>query len=95
MTQTIRIDIREYDDFTHPYFLGTSPDVPELLVQGNSVDEVLELAPSVVTMILEEKQKIAEKEAQKTSPKATLFSLKNKDILVQYTYNKRVSLHPA
>ena len=94
MTQTIRIDIKEYNDFTHPYFLATSEDVPELLVQGRTVEEVLELAPGVVAMIFEENQKIAAAEQQQ-SRKTHFSPLPNKSILMQYIYNQHISLQPA
>jgi predicted RNase H-like HicB family nuclease len=52
MKQTIRIDIKEYNDFTHPYFLATSPDVDGLLVEGKTFEEVVELVPIVLNNLL-------------------------------------------
>ncbi|MDR3168201.1 MAG: hypothetical protein LBU27_00070 [Candidatus Peribacteria bacterium] len=91
MKNIIRIEIKEYNDFTHPYFLGESPDLPELLVEGRTVEEVLALAPDVVAMILEANQEIAEREAKQTN-KRNFFEFGKKDIIMQYIYNKPISL---
>jgi len=93
MTGMIRIHIKEYNDFTHPYFLATSPDVEELLVEGKTMEEVINLVPEILSMIFEEKQKIAEEE--KNQIKKNTFALDTKDVVMQYIYNKKVSLHTA
>ncbi|MDR2190053.1 MAG: hypothetical protein LBP53_02440 [Candidatus Peribacteria bacterium] len=96
MKNSIRIEIKEYNDFTHPYFLATSPDVPELLVQGNSVEEVLKLTPEVLSMVLEEIAKIeAEEQAKKEKTHHSFVKLLGKNIMMQYTYNTVVPLQPA
>jgi len=87
----IRIDIKEYNDFTHPYFIATSPDIEELLVEGKTMEEVVNLVPEILSMIFEEKQKIAEEE--KDQIKNKVFSLNTKDVMMQYIYNKKVSLN--
>jgi hypothetical protein len=59
------------------------------------VEEVLELAPSVVGMILEAKKEIAEEETIQQIKKPDFFSIGNKEVIMQYTYNASVSLQTA
>jgi predicted RNase H-like HicB family nuclease len=96
MKNIIRIEIKEYNDFTHPYFLATSPDVPELLVEGRSIEEVLKLTPEILSMVLEEIAKIeAEEQAKEEKKQHSFAELLGKNIMMQYTYNTLVSLQPA
>jgi predicted RNase H-like HicB family nuclease len=87
MKNIIRIDIKEYNDFTHPYFLATSPDVEGLLVEGKTVEEVVELVPTVLKNLLTATKERLEKKA------AALFNAKN--IILKYDYEKPFNLQLA
>jgi predicted RNase H-like HicB family nuclease len=52
----LRIQIEELDDGGDYRYLGTSPDLPNLIVVGDSVDEVLAHAPGVAHALLETMQ---------------------------------------
>jgi predicted RNase H-like HicB family nuclease len=93
MKNTIRIEIKEHNDFTHPYFLATSPDVYGFLVQGNSVEEVLYLVPQVLSVFLEEIQNIRREEEAEMKEKS-LFDF-NKNIMMQYHYEAPLVLQLA
>jgi predicted RNase H-like HicB family nuclease len=49
----LRIQIEELDDGGDYRYLGTSPDLPNLIVVGDSVEEVLAHAPGVAHALLE------------------------------------------
>ena len=49
----LRIQIEELDDGGDYRYLGTSPDLPNLIVVGDSVEEVLAHAPGVARALLE------------------------------------------
>jgi predicted RNase H-like HicB family nuclease len=87
MKQTIRIDIKEYNDFTHPYFLATSPDVDGLLVEGKTFEEVVELVPIVLNNLLRATKERLEKQA------ATLVNTKG--IILKYDFEKTFNLQVA
>jgi predicted RNase H-like HicB family nuclease len=96
MKKVIRINIKEYNDFTHPYFLATSPDVYGFLVQGNSVKEVMELAPEVLHDFLEETEKLkVEKKVrdEKKSFQKGLLDFSN-TIIMKYCYESSLTLQP-
>ena len=46
----ITLEIRQLEEGP---FLGTSPDLPGLIVQGASPDEVVELAPDIARDLIE------------------------------------------
>ena len=50
------IRIEELDDGGDSRYLGTSPDLPNLIVVGDSVEEVLAHAPGVARALLETMQ---------------------------------------
>ena len=49
----LRIQIEELDDGGDYRYLGTSPDLPNLIVVGDSVEEILAHAPGVARALLE------------------------------------------
>jgi predicted RNase H-like HicB family nuclease len=53
-------------------FLGTSPDLPGLVVQGGSIQEVLRLAPDVahdlIAVMLETEQRLRAETAEQGQP---------------------------
>jgi predicted RNase H-like HicB family nuclease len=49
----LRIQIEELDDGGDYRYLGTSPDLPNLVVVGDSVEEVVANAPGVARALLE------------------------------------------
>jgi len=49
----LRIEIEELDDGSDYKYMGTSPDLPNLIVVGDSIEEVLSLAPGVAHVLLE------------------------------------------
>jgi predicted RNase H-like HicB family nuclease len=96
MKKVIRINIKEHNDFTHPYFLATSPDVYGFLVQGNSVEEVMELVPEVLHDFLEVLKEIEEKKQKNIQQAKQLQAiLKSKKLLMQYIYEQPFSLQLA
>ncbi len=46
------IEIEELDDGGDYRYVATSPDLPNLIVAGNTVEEVLELAPHVASALI-------------------------------------------
>ena len=49
----LRIQIEELDDGSDYRYLGTSPDLLNLIVVGDSIEEVLACAPGVARALLE------------------------------------------
>ena len=49
----LRLEIEELDDGGDYKYMGTSPDLPSLIVAGDSVEEVISLAPSVSRALIE------------------------------------------
>ncbi len=49
----LRLEIEELDDGGDYKYMGTSPDLPNLIVAGDSVEEVLTQAPSVAHALIE------------------------------------------
>ena len=49
----LRIEVEELDDGGDYRYMGTSPDLPNLIVVGNTVEEVLSLAPGVAQALIE------------------------------------------
>jgi predicted RNase H-like HicB family nuclease len=49
----LRIEIEELDDGSDYKYMGTSPDLPNLIVVGDSIEEVLALAPGVAQALIE------------------------------------------
>jgi hypothetical protein len=76
-TTTIRIEVKEYNDFTHPYFLATSPDVDGFMVEGHTMAEVFELVPLVLNDLLAERKIRREKEKK----------------LAKLTYSNPITVH--
>jgi hypothetical protein len=94
--KVIRINIKEYNDFTHPYFLATSPDVYGFLVQENSVEEVLKTVKEFLPIFLEESKKLqAEKKArdEKTTHQKGLLDF-SRNIIMRYSYESPLILQP-
>lgn len=48
----LRIQVEELNDGGDYRYLATSPDLPNLLVAGDTVDEVLTLAPQVASALI-------------------------------------------
>ncbi len=46
------IEVEELDDGGDYHYLATSPDLPNLLVVGDTIEEVLELAPGVAAALI-------------------------------------------
>jgi replicative superfamily II helicase len=94
MKKVIRINIKEHNDFTHPYFLATSPDVYGFLVQENSVEEVLKTVKKFLLIFLEETEKLkAEKKArdEKKSFQKGLLDFSN-TVIMKYCYESSLTL---
>jgi predicted RNase H-like HicB family nuclease len=87
MKTVIRINIKEYNDFTHPYFLATSPDIEGLLVEGRTVEEIMELVPEVLNNLLAATKERLEKQA------ASLVS--TKAAILKYDYEKAFNFQLA
>ncbi len=49
----LEIQIEELDDGGDYRYMGTSPDLPNLIVVGDTVEEVLALAPGVARALIE------------------------------------------
>ena len=49
----LRIEVEELDDGGDYRYLGTSPDLPNLIVVGDTVEEVQVLAPGVARTLIE------------------------------------------
>ncbi len=49
----LRIEVEELDDGGDYRYMGTSPDLPNLIVVGDTVEEVLALAPGVARALIE------------------------------------------
>lgn len=49
----LRIEVEELDDGGDYKYMGTSPDLPNLIVVGDTVEEVLALAPGVARALIE------------------------------------------
>lgn len=52
MLYELRIQVEELNDGGDYRFLATSPDLPNLLVAGDSAEEVLNLAPQVASALI-------------------------------------------
>lgn len=48
----LRIQVEELDDGGDYRYLATSPDLPNLIVAGDTPDEVLTLAPQVASALI-------------------------------------------
>ncbi len=48
----MRIEIEELDDSSDYNYMATSPDLSNLIVVGDTVDEVLALAPQVASALI-------------------------------------------
>ncbi len=48
----LQLLIEELDDGSDYRYVGGSPDLPNLIVVGDTVDEVLSLAPQVATALI-------------------------------------------
>ncbi|CAG0945553.1 hypothetical protein ANRL1_02422 [Anaerolineae bacterium] len=48
----LRIQVEELEDGGDYRFMATSPDLPSLLVAGDTIDEVLALAPQVASVLI-------------------------------------------
>jgi predicted RNase H-like HicB family nuclease len=74
MKTVIRISIKEYNDFTHPYFLVTSPEVEGVLVAGRAVEEVMKLVPEVLNnLLVATKERLEKQVASLISTKAAIL----------------------
>jgi predicted RNase H-like HicB family nuclease len=64
----------EIDQLPEGPFLGTSPDLPGLVVQANSVQEVLGLAPDMahdlIAVMVETNQRLPRVSSTATAPRA-------------------------
>ena len=80
----IRIEIKEHHDFSHPYFLATSPDVKGLLVEGKTVEEVVELVPTVLNNLLAATKERLEKK--------NLALFNTNGMILKYDYEKAFNL---
>jgi len=49
----LRIKVEELEDGGDYRYMGTSPDLPNLIVAGDAVEEVLTLAPGVAHALIE------------------------------------------
>jgi predicted RNase H-like HicB family nuclease len=49
----LRIEVEELNDGGDYRYMGTSPDLPNLIVVGDTVEEVLSLAPGVAQALIE------------------------------------------
>jgi predicted RNase H-like HicB family nuclease len=49
----LRIEVEELNDGGDYRYVGTSPDLPNLIVVGDTVEEVLSLAPGVARALIE------------------------------------------
>ncbi len=49
----LRIEVEELDDGGDYKYMGTSPDLPNLIVVGDTVEEVFALAPGVAQALIE------------------------------------------
>ncbi len=48
----LRLELKELDDAGDYRYLATSPDLPGLIVAGDTPDEVLTLAPQVASALI-------------------------------------------
>lgn len=48
----LRIEVEELDDTGDYRYIATSPDLPNLLVVGDTAEEVLSLAPQVAVALI-------------------------------------------
>lgn len=46
------IEVEELDDGSDYRYIATSPDLPNLIVVGDTIEEVLELAPGVAGALI-------------------------------------------
>lgn len=49
----LRIEVEELDDGGDYKYMGTSPDLPNLIVVGDTVEDVIALAPGVARALIE------------------------------------------
>ncbi len=49
----LRIEIEELNDGGDYRYMGTSPDLPNLTVVGDTIEEVMSLAPGVARALIE------------------------------------------
>lgn len=52
MLYDLRIELEELDDGSDYRYMATSPDLPNLIVVGDTTDEVLALAPQVASALI-------------------------------------------
>ena len=48
----LRIEVEELKDGSDYHYLATSPDLPNLIVVGDAIDEVLAQAPQVASTLI-------------------------------------------
>ncbi len=48
----LQIEVEELKDGSDYHYIATSPDLPNLIVAGDTVEEVLALAPSVAAALI-------------------------------------------
>ncbi len=48
----LRVEVEELQDGGDYRYLATSPDLPNLIVAGDSVEEMLALAPSIASALI-------------------------------------------
>ena len=90
--KVIRITIEEIVQDGEKYYLARSPDVRWFLTQTDTIEEMMELAPQVMSDFLEASKKIMEKEqekklVQKSFSQTTLWKQ------IVYDLNYRVTPH--
>jgi predicted RNase H-like HicB family nuclease len=52
MVYELRIDVEELTDGSDYRYMATSPDLPGLIVAGDTAEEVLNLAPQVAAALI-------------------------------------------
>ncbi|MCP2731845.1 type II toxin-antitoxin system HicB family antitoxin [Limnofasciculus baicalensis] len=69
MQTLIKLNIEKYEEEGQEYFVATSDDLQGLVAEGQTLEEVIEIAEDVARILLEMEQK--------DSKKLTLFKVPN------------------
>lgn len=72
MLYDLEIEVEELDDGSDYRYIATSPDLPNLIVVGDTVEEVLALAPQVAGALIASMQAAGDPLPQTLKPVLSL-----------------------
>ena len=83
--KVIRIIIQEMNENGEKYYLGKSPDVSGFLIEADTLEEAVRIAPEVMEMMLE----MEKEDEQKQQTHNNLFQ----KVIYDINYNTKIVSH--